>query len=273
MRATQYSPEYHSPCSQRSIRLRKIYAQKTLLLCCLLLLLMACKPSASAALPAPTPAPQLVVATFTTSTSYEAALLSITDLGLQLSLPCLGETVIDQQGQVRQWGIWRALGQKKDFSQQPDLFVASTPISPPDWFARLQALPNVKQVTLPSGNFSCPLSEIGPSKLPLPHGWLPLLSAGQAGTYSVVTFDASTDYPTALGALLNLGLRLADPCYEQAQAQGKSPAWHPMGQERSFAIMRQVLVATTTATATVWQDQVRAVPGVTAVETPYMPSC
>lgn len=198
--------------------------QGTLALCCLALFLAACRPNTSAASLSPT----LGVVTFTTPTTYEAALRSIADLGLQLSLPCQGETVIDAQGQVRQWGIWRPLGQKDHFSQQ-NLWITFTPLAPADWFARLQALPDVKQVTIPQGNIACPMNNTGSPPSPS-HHFLPLLSANQAGAYSTVTFSgASADYAVELDALLNLGFRLADPCYEHARAQGKSPAWHPMG--------------------------------------------
>ncbi len=242
--------------------------QSTLVLCCLVLFLAACRPNTAAA----PPSPPLVVVTFTTSTTYESALRSIADLGLQLSLPCQGETVIDAQGQVQQWGIWRPLGQKEDFSQQ-SLWVAFTPIAPENWFARLQALPDVKQVAIPQGNIACPMTNTGSPPSPS-HHFLSLLSANQAGAFSAVTFSATNaDYSTELEGILNLGLRLADPCYEQAQAQGKSPAWHTMGQEQAFAATHQLIMATTTAASDQWQTQIQALPGLAAFKTPVTPAC
>lgn len=79
-----------------------------------------------------------------------------------------------------------------------------------------------------------------------------LLRPDQTETYALISYDPATQppYGDALDGGLNLGLRLADPRYEQALAQGKSPVWHAMGQEASYASRHVLLVATTNLTGT-----------------------
>ncbi|MGH2516776.1 MAG: hypothetical protein ACRDHP_14075, partial [Ktedonobacterales bacterium] len=88
--------------------------------------------------------------------------------------------------------------------------------------------------------------------------------------YIRVTFTAGTSYDQALATISTLGFRLAAPCYEQAQPK---PAWHPMGQQSSFASAHSLLIATTGGNATTWHQQLAAVAGVARVTTPYQPTC
>ena len=89
-----------------------------------------------------------------------------------------------------------------------------------------------------------------------------ILLPDQIGEYAQVTFDQSPTpvYGDALDDVLNLGLRLANPCYEKALADGKSPAWHTMGQEDAYAANHTLHVATTNETGNLWQQQVQALP-------------
>jgi hypothetical protein len=100
------------------------------------------------------------------------------------------------------------------------------------------------------------------------------LGSAEAGAYAQVVFDAAQTYDDALYTVSDLGIYLADPCYEQAVFDRKSPAWHPMGQETSFTATHTPAVRTGIAvTAVTWRQQLSASAGVTQVTTPYAPQC
>jgi len=187
--------------------------------------------------------------TFTSSTSYQQALKMITDLGLQTSLPCAFS--------------WKPQDAGNSFSTSHNLFVSSTVGAAPLWLYRLQASPNVASADVQTA-FSCPNEPVDqkPSYLP----------PGQVGTYVRVTFSGA-NYDAALNAINNLGFRLTNPCYEQARARGKKPAWSSMGQEAAFAQTSSLLLATTRANAATWHSQLQALSGVTKIETPFQASC
>lgn len=152
--------------------------------------------------------------------------------------------------------------------QEQQLFVAPTPLAAPDWPTRLAAVPGVRRIhTLPF--VSCPPAAAIITGIPPPDASLDL-TANQIATYVRITFARPTDqYDAALDAMSNLGLRLADPCYEQAQPA----SWHAMGQEHPFASSHSLVVAPTLLTSRRWQDQVRATPGVVAIDAPFATRC
>ncbi len=120
-----------------------------------------------------------------------------------------------------------------------------------------------------AGSSTTPTS--GPAVLlSLPSNALPDL-------YTQVTFAAGVEYAQALYEISNLGLRLADPCYEEALAFRPPPtwpAWHPMSQRAPFSGSQRLVVAPgVQVSSTTWTDQLHALTDVRGVTTPYAPSC
>ncbi len=143
---------------------------------------------------------------FAPSVSYAAALRTITGLGLQTALPCYGGFKSGSQHLQ-----WLPMGDQ-DLFQAHRLWVASTPIAASYWLFRLSHAPGVVSVQSGAGlEFACPALPLVTS--PDQPGFL---NADEAGTYVRLTFDAPlVAYDDALAAVDNLGLRLADPCYER----------------------------------------------------------
>ncbi|HLJ79974.1 MAG TPA: hypothetical protein VKT52_00725 [Ktedonobacterales bacterium] len=208
------------------------------------------------------------IVTFVPGTPYTIALRTITDLGLIPRDHCTSAGLAA--------GIkWQPAGQAAEYGAPvpppdgPGLWVLGPasypdpdiPIAPPDWLPRLAALPAVHVID--DGPTNCPL-------LPGPAGTPSYVPPTTTFTSLHVSFSAATTYDAALEATTNLGFRLADPCYEQAQPK---PAWHPMGQEQSFDATHTLILSTTFANSTQWQQQLTAVAGVTAIQTPYTASC
>lgn len=214
-----------------------------------------------------------VYITFKAPQPYDKVLLALTDLGMRPAAPCIHSTETDKNGQITQWMGWAPFdegGNGDRFFQLNTLFAAATPLAPADWLDRLRADPTIKEVHTEAQTVSCPTDHRGTP----PPGTLILLPRDQIGLYARVTFAGSMgDYDAALYAMSTLGLRLADPCYEQKRAQGTAPPWHPMGQQQDFATAHQLIVATTELASTQWQEQVRETPGVQAAEIPAMARC
>lgn len=97
------------------------------------------------------------------------------------------------------------------------------------------------------------------------------LGASQTPTYARLTFGARVSYDAALLVVSNLGLRLADPCREQAMASGQGSAWQPAGQESAYATSHALMLASSPLASSQWQA--RALPGVTDVEMSPASSC
>lgn len=205
--------------------------------------------------------------TFTSTTSYEDALRLVTDVGLQLTGECDSVTAVSTSGTpVVFWASWHPQSQRQNYvdnvanSVSPFLITLTTPLAPSDWSDRLLKMPSVQSVKEMQGSFVCGSS--GYSQTPPAGDVNDLLRPDQTGTYAQITFDQSPipSYGDALDDVLNLGLRLANPCYEKALAAGKASAWHAMGQEDAYASGHVLLVATTRETGNLWQQQVRAIP-------------
>jgi hypothetical protein len=212
----------------------------------------------------------IIYVAFAPSTSYEAALGTISDMGLQLANLCQPLTTRRTDGSLL-WAWWEPLGQHQHYDDQvPHLFVQPTPAAQGDWMARLRASVVVRDARGSQGDVVCPIVryvEATPS--PTENYTLP---PDQVGTYAQLTFSSTDEtYAAALSDVLNLGLRLADPCYESAA--GSAAAWHPMGQEHRFAVSHTLLIATTPQTSTRWQEQVRALPSAPVIETTVHPAC
>jgi hypothetical protein len=83
-------------------------------------------------------------------------------------------------------------------------------------------------------------------------------------------------YDDALYAVSDLGLSLADACYDQALAHAgrTQPPWHSMSQEQSYAASGTLLVGTMRMiTSSLWREQLQSTPGVVKIEAPYPATC
>jgi hypothetical protein len=252
------------------------------LLCCLVLLLIGC---GSHTLVGSKAQGEGAVVSFISSTTYTSALRIVTELGLQLTAPCMLAST-NAQGKILFALPWSPIGRKDGFvtthgieasgqpgkqptivvtTELPALLIAMTPLAPSDWQTRLSDTVGVSKVDT-RAVFNCPnISQPSP-------GTITSLPPQQAGTYIQVTFaPARESYDDALYTVSNLGFRLADPCYEQEQSQ--STNWHPMGQERLFSSAHALVVATTAVTPTDWQQRLTQVSGVALVTAPYDMTC
>jgi len=90
---------------------------------------------------------------------------------------------------------------------------------------------------------------------------------------AVVTFAATVSYETALSEIVDLGLRLENPCYEAEVNSGAHLAWYPMGQRDSFTQTHALAVTVTVLAPGDWFTRLQALAGVSAVRTPVIASC
>lgn len=203
-------------------------------------------------LPVQTPPVLSAAVTFAPSLSYAQALEIVTNLGLKTFAECHPEA-------------WTAGDDKDFFADGHFLSVAATVNSAPLWMGRLKATPGVTDAQSLDGPIHCPAETAGSGPQYLPQD--------QAGVYVRVTFTGASSYTTALDTVNSLGFRLADPCYEQARAQGRKPTWHPMSEADAFGQTRALVLATTLYNAITWANQLRAVGGVVTIDAPFRASC
>ncbi|SRR5579885_518245 len=239
--------------------------RQKILIFCVFFILSGCGSTTRA-----TPSPgqtTIVYVSFTSSTSYEVALRSITDLGLQPAYPCY--TTASKNGVITSWILWHQMDERDTFTQTHSLWVASSTIAPSDWLERLKAISSVTALqTHPV--FNCPAIHTGTP----PSGATIALTEDQSGSYARIKFSLpASKYDTALYIVSKVGIRLADPCYEQAKKKGTSPDWHSMGQEDTFASERTLIVATTIYTPNNWLAQLHAVHDIVSIESPFTPNC
>ena len=242
-------------------------APKLLLRCCILIAFIGCENTTGTTTNGVTYAGPFAVA-FAPSVSYEQALRLITDLGLQPSLDCvISGSMLTPGQEASPQPRWQPMGQRDTFLQEHQLRFISTLSSPADWSKRLTAISGVVKVSSP-GVIYCPEVVYGtpPSGVAVP------LNASQAGTYARITFAHPVDtYDTALYMVSNLGLQLADYCYEQATSK---PPWHAVGQEQTFTTTHALTVETSKRiTSSLWQDQLHTLPGVVTIESPFTMKC
>ena len=187
--------------------------------------------------------------TFASSVSYQQALKIIADLGLQVSAFCPS--------------MWKPQLSGDIFSDH-SLSVFASVNSAPLWLSRLKATTSVQDAQT-VGAHSCPMERVDDD--------FSRLHLQQSGTLVQVTFAPTVSYGDALEAVSNLWFRMADPCYEQARAQGTKPTWHSQGQADTFAKTHSFIVATTPLNSIHWSDQLRAVTGVVKVDAPLKMTC
>src|SRR5258707_9418046 len=213
--------------------------------------------------PALPPAPVRVYLAFGASLPFAHALRLITDLGIQPAAPCNSAHYIPGSN----WREWVPVLLPDFYAQSHQLWAELTPLAPPDWLARLRALPEIAHITTDPQIFGC-----SPS---LDHEGTPPptaaagLTRGEPVAVARVTFSAPLNiYDAALYAISNLGMRLADPCREHGGASATPGPWQPVGQERMFAASATLVLATSVNASTRWQQQLSAIAGGRQVETP-----
>ena len=212
---------------------------------------------------------------FDASVTYADALREMTDLGIQPAVFCGYQRDIDA-GKVIE-SAWLPAGQQDRFQQEHRMWVVKTITASPDWLHKLYSLPGFHKDPS-SQNFGCSggHANAGP---PPPKDAPDVLTNEQAdsqiGTYAYVTFTSGVDYDTALYDISNLGLRLADPCYEQSLLPHQQPEqWHPMNQTITFSYLHALVVSPAPLTSAVtWRDQLRKLPDVASADTSYHPTC
>jgi hypothetical protein len=185
---------------------------------------------------------------FSGATSYTAALAEVTGIGLRLASPCAEAAI--HSGDDRWQTYLYAVGQEPSYADGSRLVVATTVLTPADWLERLWTLPGAISVDT-SVVVNCPEISAG-SPLGL------LRAAPPAGQPTVLQFPAGVSYGDALQAASDLGLRLADPCYEAALAHGDHPVWHPANQQQAYATGRSLVVAPTILTPADWLSRLRS---------------
>lgn len=187
--------------------------------------------------------------TFASSVSYQQALKTIADLGLQLSIFCPT--------------MWKPQVNGDIFSYH-SLSIAANVNSAPLWLNRLKATTGVQEVQA-AGVHGCPAERIDDD--------FSRSHLQQSGMFVQVTFAPTVSYGEALEAVSNLWFRMADPCYEQARAQGTKPTWYSQGQADTFAKTHSFVVATTGLNSIHWSDQLHATAGVVKVDASLKMTC
>lgn len=217
--------------------------------------------------------------TFAPPVPYASALRTVTDLGLQPGFFCGNgpQTVVRP---------WQPVGQRDTFAQMHRLLVERVAV-PDDWDGRLLQTPGVlsvldgfpiypgdtpRDVGTASMTYPCPA--LLPEATPPPGVAVPV-SDGEVGIYARVTFTAPlAACDDALYAVSNLGLALANPCYDQIARRATPPPWQSPGQETAFAASPALVVVTTKfITSDRWQTQLRAIAGVRVIQSPYTAAC
>jgi hypothetical protein len=215
-------------------------------------------------------APSVVQVVFTSSIGYDAAVRTITDMGMRVALPCRN-TVARADGATGEWVRWSAVDQRQDYSaEEPRLWVAPTPLAPTDWLDRLRGQSGVRDIVTSAGG-SCPqhLADAAPTPA-IPY----YVAPSKIGTFARISFPLpQSSYETIVAEISGFGLRLADPCVEQTQASGSRATSSLRGQESVFAAQQALTIALTQDSSDLWQDQLRAALGRVHIEYPARVQC
>jgi hypothetical protein len=211
-------------------------------------------------------------------TSYTDALRAVTDLGLRPSGSVCGSGFHNYVSGTQAWRgpWWQPVGVEAAFDQRGGFVVRATPAAASDWLDRLRSTlgAHIQTVYTTMTPANCParIAEGTP-----PADAVRSVPREQVDSVLHVTFARSArsapGYETALKSVSELGLRLADLCYEQARAQGKAPAWHTIGQEAAFARDGALVLAVGPEASEQWRAQAAAMNGVLGVDAPYATAC
>jgi hypothetical protein len=227
--------------------------------------------------------------------SYDDALRAITDLGLQPSVACgygadltAGRVITDMQ--------WQPAGQRSIFVREHQLFVTFTPLAAPDWGARLTHVHGFVRNTEQQWNQILYCPDLGsaatypidpatstsvsftPPDTSRPTHTPTVLAYAQAisSPNARVVFTPTTTYAEALSTISDLGVRLADPCYERKHAgnQTTSAQWPGAGPEQRFSVSHSLIVAAAPlATPIRWEQMLGSEAGVANITVPYTATC
>lgn len=224
----------------------------------------------------------IVTVTFTSSTTYNQALEIVTNIGFQPGRLCsTTQLTPDVQSRIR---LWQPMGQRETFLQVHHLTIVQSLYTPSDWLQRLHTSTSVLTISSLETTFpSCLPSEISTST-PTSKAVTPLTGA-EPTQYAQIIFDAPpNDYNVALYTVSNLGLLLADPCYEQTLNQANertvqypwdtNPSWHPMSQKTEFNSNHMLVVETVPLiTSSIWQSQLRTLSSIKSLRVIPTVSC
>jgi hypothetical protein len=211
-------------------------------------------------------------------TSYADALRTVTDLGLRPSGSVCGSGFHSYVNGTQAWRgpWWQPVGVEAAFDQRGGFVVRATPAAAPDWLDRLRSTfgAHIQTVYTTMTPANCPARD---AEATPPADAVRYVPREQVDTALRVTFVRSArsapGYETALKSVSELGLRLADPCSEQARAQGSAPTWHAMGQEAAFARDGALVLAVGPEASEQWLAQAAAMNGALGVDAPYTTAC
>jgi hypothetical protein len=233
---------------------------------------------------------------FAPSVSYDEALRAVTDLGLQPSVACGFEADV-KAGRVISGMQWQPAGQKDIFSIEHRLFVTITPLTAPDWSTRLSRVHGFTQNSQEqlSQPLYCPDLSIGGATYPTVSATSTSVSSTSLDTpqpayapmvltyaqaisspNALVVFTPSSTYAEALYTISNLGLRLADPCYEHGHSRNQptSAPWPGGGQEDRYSVSHELIVAVAPLASPIhWDQMLSSNVGVARVTVPFTISC
>jgi hypothetical protein len=198
--------------------------------------------------------------------TYGHALQIVTDMGLQPAYVCSISYTDYRNGVQAQW---TPVGQEQSFELNRGLLIRATYLAPSNWKDQLQSMKGIRE----NGLLQIPQCVATISGKPKSSAPL-ILNSSQPILYSQIEFNSSTNYIQALSGISNLGLRLADVCYEAKWLNNQAPEWHQMGQEETFATSHSLLIATSPGvTSTLWKQQSALLPGVTRITSIYPVNC
>jgi len=187
----------------------------------------------------------VAVVTFADTASYTDALGELTSIGMRLSNPCFEAAI--GEGDTQFGEVYQANGQEDSYGNEHTFVIATTVLAPADWLPRLWTLPHAIKVDT-NAQYFCPSNSGGLIGR--------LLVVPPAERPVVLAFPRGMAYGEALRAATDVGLRLADPCYEAALARGDKPAWHPASQEETYSSNGSLVVAPTILAPADWLTRI-----------------
>jgi hypothetical protein len=182
---------------------------------------------------------------------YAIALTDLSDLGLRLANHC---TELYVAGRYSVY--WDPESSDRRYYEGGSHFLEILPtvLAPGDWLQRLSALPYVERVdqrvplcdgTNMARDFTHPFNVL----------FAPFTSPLQGSPWDVAATSANLTYEAAVGQIMDLGLRLADPCYEASLARGEHPAHLSPSQAAAFGQTRTLVFAATLYTPPNWEQR------------------
>jgi hypothetical protein len=182
---------------------------------------------------------------------YASALTDLSDLGLRLANHCSDLYVAGRYSVY-----WDPESSDRPYYEGDFHFleVLPTVLAPHDWLQRLSALPYVGRVdqqtrlcdeTNMHRDIAHPLNVLlAPFTAPL-----------QGSPWTVAAVSPTATYQATVATVMDLGLRLADPCYEARLARGEHPPQPSPSQAAAFGQTRKLVIAATLYTPPNWEQR------------------